>query len=199
MSFVGAHSQFSHFEWQETLHTLRNILITRLQQGKESFVLFVDLVKAFDSADHKVLFSILGRYGVPNSLIEVIDKIYANINLRFTWVKKVINKLHKLCFSRWQLHTCPLFLLNDGCNWLFRSTFQLEDSINSFTEQCYRDPVPAPTSLQHHTFYNIFHNTKDSTIKGRYNYYFSKPHHLHKRSPLVISPKRDITSNLSSL
>jgi hypothetical protein len=59
-----------------------------LQQGKESFVLFVDLVKAFDSADHKVLFSILGRYGVPNSLIEVIDKIYANINLRFTMGKK---------------------------------------------------------------------------------------------------------------
>jgi hypothetical protein len=53
MNFVGAHTQFSHFECQETLHTLRNILITRLQQGKESFVLFVDLVKAFNTADHK--------------------------------------------------------------------------------------------------------------------------------------------------
>jgi hypothetical protein len=69
---------------KEALHTLRNILMTRRQHGKESFVLFVDLARAFDTVEHKVLFTILGKYGVPD-LIEVIHKIYANVNnLKFT-------------------------------------------------------------------------------------------------------------------
>jgi hypothetical protein len=41
--------QFCHIGCQDALHTLKNIIMTRMQHGKESFVLFVDLVKAFDT------------------------------------------------------------------------------------------------------------------------------------------------------
>ena len=70
MNLLGAHAQFGHIGCLEALLTLRNIIITRWQHGKKSFVLFDGLVKAFATADHKVV----GRNGVPDSLIEVIHK-----------------------------------------------------------------------------------------------------------------------------
>jgi hypothetical protein len=36
----------------------------------------VDLVKAFDTADHQLLFNILKKYGIPDSLTTVIKKMY---------------------------------------------------------------------------------------------------------------------------
>ena len=45
----GAPTQFGHVGCQEALHTVRNILTTRRHHGKETYVLFVDLVKAIDT------------------------------------------------------------------------------------------------------------------------------------------------------
>jgi hypothetical protein len=36
----------------------------------------MDLVKAFDTADHQLLFKILKKYRIPDSLIAVIKKMY---------------------------------------------------------------------------------------------------------------------------
>ncbi len=47
MNLIGAHTQFGQNGCQEALNTLRNILMTKRQHGKEFIVLFVDLVKAF--------------------------------------------------------------------------------------------------------------------------------------------------------
>ena len=59
--------------------TLRNLLITRRHHGKESFILFVDLVKAFDTIDQSVMFTILKKYGIPHELLAVIKKMYTEV------------------------------------------------------------------------------------------------------------------------
>ena len=42
------------------------------------YVLFVDLVKAFDSVNRDMLFQILSKFGIPESLITVIKKLYTD-------------------------------------------------------------------------------------------------------------------------
>ncbi len=43
--------------------------------GKKSWVLFVDLVKAFDSVLRNVLFAVLVKFGVPPHLTSVIKRM----------------------------------------------------------------------------------------------------------------------------
>jgi len=81
---IGTPNQFGHIGCQEALHTIRNILITRRLHGKETYVLFVDLVKAFDTVIHQALFTILTKYGIPQNLITVIKKMYHTVKLSFT-------------------------------------------------------------------------------------------------------------------
>ena len=43
-----------------------------------SYSLFVYSVKAFDSIQHEVLYKILRKYGLPESLVDTINKLYNN-------------------------------------------------------------------------------------------------------------------------
>jgi hypothetical protein len=64
------------------------MLITRRHHGKESFVIFVDLAKAFDTIDQNVVFKILEKYGIPQRLLDVIKKMYTDARLQFTLGKE---------------------------------------------------------------------------------------------------------------
>eukprot|EP00978_Attheya_sp_CCMP212_P040237 scaffold217553_cov44-Attheya_sp.AAC.1 len=55
---------------------IKNALQMRQQHGQDSWAVFVDLVKAFDMADHKLLFAILKKSVIPDTLITVIEKMY---------------------------------------------------------------------------------------------------------------------------
>ena len=50
-------------------------------RGQEAHVLFVDLVKAFDSVNREMLWKILAKYGLPEKLISVIKKLYTDITI----------------------------------------------------------------------------------------------------------------------
>ena len=51
-------------------------LLKRREHRLGSWVLFVDLVKAFDSVDRSLLLAILGKFGVPDHLVCLIGALH---------------------------------------------------------------------------------------------------------------------------
>jgi hypothetical protein len=60
------------------------MLQLRRNHNLPTWGLFVDLVKAFDTANHTLLYEILHKYGVPPQLVNVIQRLYdgASVNLK---------------------------------------------------------------------------------------------------------------------
>jgi hypothetical protein len=65
----------------DALFCLRTALALRKEHQQDTYVLFVDLIKAFDTANHDLLFELLGKYGAPPPLIDVIKRLHENFNL----------------------------------------------------------------------------------------------------------------------
>ena len=62
--------------------SLKIVLQNLSAVGQETFVLFVDLVKAFDSVNRDMLWQILAKFGVPESLIGVIREMYTDVQIK---------------------------------------------------------------------------------------------------------------------
>jgi exonuclease III len=62
--------------------SLKNVLQSLREHGQESWVCFIDLVKAFDSIDRGALCDILLRYGAPPALVRVIKGLHKEVNVR---------------------------------------------------------------------------------------------------------------------
>jgi hypothetical protein len=75
-------SQFGRIGCQDALHTVKRALLLHQQHGLESYTIFVDLVKAFDTVHHNLFFCILEKYGLPPLLVQNIAKIYSNCNIK---------------------------------------------------------------------------------------------------------------------
>jgi hypothetical protein len=63
----------------QAMHTSREALNIRRAHAISIYtyyVLFVDLVKAYDTVNHALLFGILKKYGIPEELVEVVDRMY---------------------------------------------------------------------------------------------------------------------------
>ena len=69
----------------DALFTLRALLQERREKHLDTHVAFIDLVKAYDSVDHTVIYMVLHRIGVPSDLIAVIKKLYSD----FHWTLKI--------------------------------------------------------------------------------------------------------------
>jgi hypothetical protein len=54
--------------------------ILRGSRDMEIYVLFVDLVQAYDTVNHALLFGILKKCGIPEELVEVVDIMYKDCN-----------------------------------------------------------------------------------------------------------------------
>ena len=55
----------------------------RREHGKESWMLLVDLVKAFDTVPRDVLFVVLAKFGIPPNLIRVIRRMNTDLQVTF--------------------------------------------------------------------------------------------------------------------
>eukprot|EP00978_Attheya_sp_CCMP212_P009820 scaffold23398_cov58-Attheya_sp.AAC.4 len=60
----------------DALFSMKCALQIRKQHEVDTWVIFVNLVKAFDTVDHSLVFEFLKRYGILENLIKVIVKMY---------------------------------------------------------------------------------------------------------------------------
>jgi len=74
------------------LFTLKSLLIARHNHDLASYVGFVDLVKAYDMANHALLIDILRKYGALPKFTTAVETIYRNS----TCVLKIENKIREI-------------------------------------------------------------------------------------------------------
>ena len=75
-------AQFGHIGCQEAQHTIKRALLLRRQHGLESYAIFIDLVKAFDTIHHDLLCQILSKYGLPPLIVNNVRKLYNNCKVK---------------------------------------------------------------------------------------------------------------------
>jgi hypothetical protein len=63
---------------RDGLFTLKALLNGRRNHDLASYVGFIDLVKAYDTANHDLLLRILERYGAPPKFVAAIQTIYTD-------------------------------------------------------------------------------------------------------------------------
>ena len=64
----------------------------RREHGLESWILFIDLVKAFDRVPRELLWKVLLKFGVPHKLVRLLESLHAHVNITFT-VNDVTNTI----------------------------------------------------------------------------------------------------------
>ena len=69
---------------REALFTIRQALQVRRYHNLPTWVLFVDLMKAFDTVNHPLLMALLEKYGAPKKMVDVIKRLYTDSKLQLT-------------------------------------------------------------------------------------------------------------------
>lgn len=64
--------------------SIMTLLQMRKVIDKSTWVVFVDLIKAFDSINHQLLFKLLEKIEIPNRVILVITNLYKNFKIKLT-------------------------------------------------------------------------------------------------------------------
>ena len=64
---------------QDGSFTMKTVLHQRHQHNLPLCVAFVDLVKDYDTVNHKLLIEVLKRYGAPPKLCSAIERLYADL------------------------------------------------------------------------------------------------------------------------
>jgi hypothetical protein len=61
------------------LFTLKTLLNMRKNHNLQTHVCFVDLVKAYDTANHKLLVKVLKKYGAPPKFCSAVERMYTDL------------------------------------------------------------------------------------------------------------------------
>ena len=64
---------------REGIFTLKTALHIRRNHNLGTHVAFIDLVKAFDTADHNLLIRVLKKYGAPPELCDCVKRLYERL------------------------------------------------------------------------------------------------------------------------
>ena len=67
----------------DAVYTVKLAMKKRREHGQETWILFLDLVKAFDRVPRELLWEILAKFGVPVKLIRLLKSLHKNIDVKF--------------------------------------------------------------------------------------------------------------------
>ena len=67
---------------------IRSNLQPRKKHDIVYWVVFIDLVKAYDTIHHKVLLKLLNKFGIPKHIIQVIERLYNEFKIGIKVGKK---------------------------------------------------------------------------------------------------------------
>ena len=99
MEEVGPENQCGFRPWRGTIDGTFNLLMAlrkRQEHNLETFVSFVDLVKAFDSVPRAALFKVLRRYGIPDHFINILIRLHADAVVSYKLGKEEIEVKNKI-------------------------------------------------------------------------------------------------------
>ena len=78
----------------DVIFTVKMAMKKKREHGQESWILFIDLVKAFDRVSRELLWLILEKFGVPKKLISLLKWLHANVQVEFV-VNDVTKSIEK--------------------------------------------------------------------------------------------------------
>ena len=84
MQVIGLEAQCGFMPGKKTvdaIFTMRVSLQKRPRFQKDSWVLFVDSVKAFDTVPREMLFRVLARLGFPPKIVNLVRVFHENVTL----------------------------------------------------------------------------------------------------------------------
>jgi len=68
----------------DAIFTMKSAVRKRREHGQESWILFLDLVKAFDRVPRELLWSVLSKLGVPDKVIRLLKALHVDYKVKFT-------------------------------------------------------------------------------------------------------------------
>ncbi len=63
---------------------MKMALQKRKEHGLSSWVVFIDLVKAFDTIPREALFTVIKKYGLPEVFVNVLKSLYENVTVKLS-------------------------------------------------------------------------------------------------------------------
>ena len=79
----------------DAIFTVKSAVKKRAEHGLESWIMFLDLVKAFDRVPQELLWKILTKIGVPTKIVKLLQSLHAHFEITFC-VNDVSNKLENI-------------------------------------------------------------------------------------------------------
>ena len=68
---------------QDAIFNVKMAIKKRREHGQETWILFLDLVKAFDRVPRELLWKILEKYGVPVKLMRLLRALHQDVTVKF--------------------------------------------------------------------------------------------------------------------
>ena len=88
---------------KDALNKITDIIYSHLDKSKPLIISFLDLAKAFDTVNHKILIGKLEKYGIRGKTLELMNSYLSNrkqiVKLED---KKVLKKKYKRVFRKEQ-------------------------------------------------------------------------------------------------
>ena len=67
----------------DSIFTLKQLIRKHAEHGLETWLLFIDLVKAFDRVPRELLWDVMLKQGVPPKLVSLLNALHSTIKIKF--------------------------------------------------------------------------------------------------------------------